>query len=128
MPAMGIFARKQAPQAQRQPHPDARTEAQLRAVLALHRAAARSEELAAQYQEEIRVLHGDLRKAAARYQRSPTSARVSYGVVRTVTESRIASLQGEIRQLEKDITAAHDEIAVRTSALSDTDLAYLGRG
>jgi hypothetical protein len=98
--------------AERIPHPDPATEARLQRIIALRESAGRKADLSRQYAAEIDKLSYYFRCNAG----EPAG---------DAAEARLVALQGDIRAIEAEIPAVHDEIATRIAELSDTDLAYL---
>jgi seryl-tRNA synthetase len=99
---------RRVPQAPpRQPHPDGRTEAELQRVLALQRAAQRTEDRIEDIRGEQKRLGTSIRKAA--------------GSEYTSTDLREQArvLRGERRDLEAQVAWMHAEITRRLAELGD---------
>lgn len=96
----------------RQPHPDARIEAELQRVISLRRAVARKETLLDKDHRDIGVMRRKLRHDGASGSAPMWAAHAE-------------ELQSEAAGLEAEIAKLHDEIAERISRLDDSDLAWL---
>lgn len=108
----------------RRPHADPRVEARLQAIMALRRSAARTESQIEAYRCEIGELHDQLRESADDVSHKYLSLK-EYERIAGSIEARITGLQEEIRKLEPEVPAAHDEIARRMDGLDDIQLSYL---
>jgi predicted nucleic acid-binding Zn-ribbon protein len=97
---------------ERQPHPDARVEAEFQRILSLRKAVARKEEQLSQNQANIAHI------------RNMTTRHPGYDG-HALRLRQIEALQREIPGLEAEVVRLHDEIAERIAAITDTDLAYL---
>jgi Mg2+ and Co2+ transporter CorA len=98
---MPAFRRRKEQHA-RNPHPDARIEAELQRIISLRKAVTRKEELLASDHEQIAGM------------RERVSRRPTWDAAQPVTQT-----------LELQITQLHDDIAARIAKLDDADLAWL---
>jgi Mg2+ and Co2+ transporter CorA len=104
--------RRRKEQPARNPHPDARIEAELQRIISLRKAVTRKEELLASDHEQIAGM------------RERVSRRPTWDAAQPVKQ-QIADLLAETQTLELQITQLHDDIAARIAKLDDADLAWL---
>lgn len=96
----------------REPHPDARIEAQLQRILSIRAMIADKEALAAQTRTQIQ----DLQEKLARH---PQWSRARY------QQDQIERLLEATDALEAEILELHDQIEARLGEISDVDLTAL---
>lgn len=99
----------------RQPHPDSRIEAELQRVLALQRAAARTEAVVAGLNSEAAKMDAFARRNAHSYDAAGYSS------------VRARELRNQAAEQEERVSKLHDEIAKRLEALGE-DALWLGGG
>lgn len=99
----------------RQPHPDARIEAELQRVLALQRSAARTEAVIDRLNSEAGKMDTYARKHPHLYGSAEGSS------------ARAQELRDEAAEQEERVAKLHDEIAKRLEALGE-DALWLGGG
>jgi hypothetical protein len=96
----------------RKPHPDPATEAELQLIMSIRRTAERKEQLAADMAKHIKVLRrkvtGGLNHPGGREAAKQAELRMA-----------------DIREIEAEIAAIHDDIAARIARITPTDLSYL---
>lgn len=114
-----MFGRKRAGSSgkrarERRPHPDPRIEAELQRIISLRRQIGRYEESAATAARE--ASEADRQSRRVSYHGPQTAA----GYV-----GRAEDLRKVAAEADEKITALHEEIAKRISALSDEDLLWL---
>lgn len=103
------------PGQKRVPHPDPRVEIRLQRIIALRESAARRVVLIEQYRAEIEKLS---------YVYRDRIDDNCYAGARN-TESRMMTLQNDIRLLESEIDDVHASIAKHAEDLNDVELSYL---
>lgn len=109
-----MFTRK-APVPVRNPHPDPRVEVHLQQIIGLRESAERKAALSRQYANDVKIIQANYTYVT----------RAGYGSRVENIARQLKITQAEIRQLEQEILAIHDQISERTADLSDTDLSYL---
>ena len=109
---MSLFRRRREQASPRQPHPDARVEAELQRILSLRAVIARKEALLAS--DHVQVT--DLRRKVFLHPNWDDAP---------AWRTMIAALQEEAEQVEAEVAKLHDEIATRIGKIDDSDLAWL---